>query len=54
MLAFLVYSLFRALLDVLATSNGDRAKLEAEVLALRRQVQVSARSSERSGPLPIE
>jgi hypothetical protein len=36
----MIYSLIRVLLDVFATSHGDRAKLEAEVLALRRQVQV--------------
>ena len=47
MLASLVYSLFRALLDVMATSNGDRAKREAEVLALRRQVQVLERQVKR-------
>jgi len=34
----LIYSLVRAMLDVLATSHGDQAKLQAEVLALRRQV----------------
>jgi hypothetical protein len=39
----LIYSLLRVLLDVLATSHGDQAKLEAEVLALRRQVQVVER-----------
>ena len=38
MLASLLYSLLRALLDVPATSHGDQAQLQAEVLALRRQV----------------
>jgi putative transposase len=36
----LLYSLVRVLLDVMATSHGDQAKLQAEVLVLRRQVQV--------------
>ena len=40
MLASLLYSLLGALLDVLATSRGDQAQLQAEVLAPRRQVQV--------------
>ena len=35
-----MYSLVRVLLDVIATSHGDQAKLRAEVLALCRQVQV--------------
>jgi hypothetical protein len=39
-LVSLVSSLLRALLDVIATSHGDQARLQAEVLALRRQVQV--------------
>ena len=43
MLASLLYSLLRALLDVLATNRGDQAQLQAEVLALRRQVQVLER-----------
>ena len=33
MLAFLLYSLLRALLDVLATSRSDQAQLHAEVRA---------------------
>lgn len=47
MLASLLYSLLRALLDVLATSRGDQAQLQAEVLALRRQVQVLERQIKR-------
>ena len=42
-----MYSLLRALLDVLATSHGDQARLQAEVLALRRQVQVLERQIKR-------
>ena len=47
MLASLIYSLLRVLLDVFATSRRDRAKLETEVLALRRQVQVLERQIKR-------
>ena len=47
MLVSLVYSLLRALLDVIATSHGDQALLQAEVLALRRQVQVLERQVKR-------
>ena len=47
MLVSLVYSLLRTLLDVLATSHGDHARLQAEVLALRRQVQVLERQTKR-------
>jgi hypothetical protein len=43
----LIYSLLRVLLDVLATSHRDQAKLQAEVLALRRQVQVLERQIKR-------
>jgi hypothetical protein len=43
----LIYSLLRVTLDVLATSHGDQAKLQAEVLALRRQVQVLERQIKR-------
>jgi len=46
-LASLLYSLLRALLDVIATSRGDQAQLQAEVLALRRQVQVLERQIKR-------
>jgi len=43
----LIYTLLRVLLDVLATSQGDHATLQAEVLALRRQVQVLERQIKR-------
>jgi len=46
--ASLLYSLVRFVLDVVATSRADRAKLEGEVvLALRRQVQVLERQVKR-------
>ena len=47
MVGSLIYSLLRVLLDVLATNHGDQAKLQAEVLALRRQVQVLERQIKR-------
>ena len=47
MVGSLLYSLVRFLLDVIATSHGDQAKLQAEVLALRRQVQVLERQIKR-------
>ena len=47
MLFSLVYSLLRTLLDVIATSHGDHARLQAEVLVLRRQVQVLERQIKR-------
>ena len=47
MLASLLYSLVRVLLDLFATSHGNQAKLQAEVLALRRQVQVLERQIKR-------
>src|SRR6266851_515986 len=43
----LIYSLLRVLLDALATSHCDQAGLQAEVLALRRQVQVLQRQIDR-------
>jgi len=43
----LIYSILRALLDALTTSHGDQAELQAEVLALRRQVQVLERQIKR-------
>jgi putative transposase len=46
-LASVIYSLLRALVDVISTSWGDQAQLRAEVLALRRQVQVLERQIER-------
>ena len=42
-----LYSLVRVLLDVMATGHSDRAKLQAEVLVLRRQVQVLERQIRR-------
>ena len=47
MVGSLIYSLLRALLDALTTSHGDQAELQAEVLALRRQVQVLERQIKR-------
>ncbi len=47
MVASLIYSLVRVLLDGFATGHGDQAKLQAEVLALRRQVQVLERQIKR-------
>ena len=48
MLGSLLYSLVRVMLDVFATSRKDKAKLQAEVLALRRQVQVLERQIKRA------
>ena len=45
--ASLFYSLIRVLLDVMVTSRGDQAELQAELLALRRQVQVLERQIKR-------
>ncbi len=47
MVASLLYSLLRVLFDVMVTSRSDHAQLEAEVLALRRQVQVLERQIKR-------
>ncbi|MDQ6877166.1 MAG: hypothetical protein M3082_05610 [Candidatus Dormibacteraeota bacterium] len=47
MIEFLIYSLLRVMLDAMATSHGDPAQLQAEVLALRRQVQVLERQIKR-------
>ena len=47
MVGALLYSVLRVLLDVLVTSHVDQAKLQAEVLALRRQVQVLERQVKR-------
>ncbi len=41
------YSLVRILVDLIPTSHGKEAKLRAEVLALRRQVQVLERQIKR-------
>jgi putative transposase len=43
----LIYSLLRVLMDVLATRHADQAGLQAEVLALRRQIQVLERQIKR-------
>jgi len=42
-MASMLYSLIRVVLDAIATSHSNEAKLGAEVLALRRQVQVEGR-----------
>ena len=47
MVGSLIYSLLRALLEVLVTSRTDQAKLQAELLVLRRQVQVLERQIKR-------
>ena len=39
---------FNNYVDVVATSHGDQAKLQTEVLALRRQVQVLERQIKRA------
>jgi putative transposase len=46
-MASMLYSLVRVLLDVMATSHSNEAKLMAEVLSLRRQVQVLERQIKR-------
>ncbi|MHB8614324.1 MAG: integrase [Candidatus Dormibacteraceae bacterium] len=43
MIRSLLYSLLRVLLDALVTRRAGQAQLQAEVLALRRQVQVLER-----------
>src|SRR3989442_16010460 len=48
----LIYSLLRVLLDALATSHGDQAGLQAEGLALRRQVEVQQRQLDRGRGSP--
>ncbi len=47
MVARFFYSLLRVLLDAIATSRRDQAELQAEVLALRRQIQVLERQIKR-------
>ena len=54
MLASLLYSLTYLLLDVVATSRGDQSGLQAEVLALRRQVQVLERQIKRVRWSPVD
>jgi hypothetical protein len=46
-IAATLYSILRILLDAIATSRRDQAKLQAEVLVLRRQVQVLERQIKR-------
>jgi len=43
----LIYSTLCILLDALATRHAGQAELQAEVLALRRQVQVLERQIKR-------
>jgi hypothetical protein len=43
----MLYSLVRVVLDAIATSHSNEAKLRVEVLALRRQVQVLERQIKR-------
>jgi hypothetical protein len=45
--AAVLYSLIRLMLDVATTSRQEQAKLQAEVLVLRRQVQVLERQIKR-------
>lgn len=47
MIGSLIYLLLRVLMDVLATRHRDQADLQAEVLALRRQIQVLQRQIKR-------
>jgi hypothetical protein len=44
-MASMLYSLIRLVLDAIATSHSNEAKLRAEVLASRRQVQVLERQA---------
>jgi hypothetical protein len=46
-MASMLYSLIRLVLDAIATSHSNEAKLRAEVLASRRQVQVLERQIKR-------
>jgi hypothetical protein len=46
-LASLIYSQLRVVIDLIATSRGDQASLQAEVLMLRRHVQVLERQVKR-------
>jgi putative transposase len=46
-IGLVVYSLVRVLLDALTTRHAGQAELQAEVLALRRQVQVLERQIKR-------
>ncbi len=51
MVGSLIYSLLRAVLEVLVTSRADQAKLQAEVLVLRHHVQVLDTHGHREGLL---
>jgi hypothetical protein len=51
-MASMLYSLIGVVLDAIATSHSDGAKLRAEVLALRRQIQVLERQLKRGGGEP--
>ena len=46
-MASMLYSLIRVVLDAIATSHSNEAKLRAEVLVLRWQVQVLERQIKR-------
>ena len=46
-MASMLYSLVRVVLDAIATSHSNEAKLRVDVLALRRQVQVLERQIKR-------
>ena len=48
------YSILGILLDAIAMSQRDQAKLQAEVLALRRQVQVLERQIKRVKWMPAD
>ena len=54
MLATTLYSILRVLLDAIATSQRDQAKLQAEELVLRRQVQVLERQIKRVRRTPAD
>ncbi len=47
MVGSVIYSLVRVVLDLWATGRGDQPELQAEVLAVRRQVQVLERQIKR-------
>lgn len=47
MVGSMLYSLARLCLDLIAIKHSEHSKLQCEVLALRRQVQVLERQIER-------
>jgi hypothetical protein len=53
-MASMLYSLIRIVLDAIATGHSNEAKLRAEVLALRQQVQVLERQIKRVRWEPAE